>query len=135
MEYVHKPVPRHQSESQCLTVGPQQPFTYATLEVHPVKTIIDNSLVHGERQQLQQMSVLYGSHLPMRFVMERSILSQTRRLGGYGSSMHGLNMHMDRYDELDFADILNDPYQSPEMSNLERDGVHTRVAKEFGLKA
>ena len=81
------------------------------------------------------MSVLYGSHLPMRFVMERSILSQTRRLGGYGSSMFGLNMHMDRYDELDFTDILNDPYQAPEMSNLERDGVHTRVAKEFGLKA
>ena len=46
----------------------------------------------------------------MRMVMERSMLAETRRLGGYGSSMFGLNMAMDKYDELDFTDILNDPY-------------------------
>ena len=49
MEYVHKPVPKHQSESQCLTVGPQQPAVYANLEVHPVKTIQENAMVQGER--------------------------------------------------------------------------------------
>lgn len=66
----------------------------------------------------------------MRFVIERSILSQTRRLGGYGSSMHGLNIHMGRYEELDFCDILNDPYMSPDM---ERVDVHSRVAKQYDL--
>ena len=68
----------------------------------------------------------------MRFVMERNILAQTRRLGGYGSSMFGLNMHMDRYDELDFTDILNDPYQNPRM---DKDGVHASLEKEFGVSA
>ena len=110
MDYLHKHVPRHQIETQSLTVGPQQPALYATMEVHPVKTIQDNALLHAERQQLQQLSVLYGSHLPMRMVMERSMLAENRRLGGYGSSMFGLNMAMDKYDELDFTDILNDPY-------------------------
>ena len=90
----------------------------------------DNILVNGERQELQKMSVLYGSHLPMRYVIERSILSQTRRLGGYGSSMHGLNIHMGRYEELDFFDILNDPYMNPTM---ERVDVHTQTAKQYDL--
>ena len=76
------------------------------------------------------MSVLYGSHMPMRYVIERNILSQTKRLGGVGSSMFGLNMHMGRYDELDFFDILNDPNMSPDM---ERINIHTRTAKQFGL--
>ena len=66
----------------------------------------------------------------MRFVMERNILASTRRLGGYGSSMFGLNMHMDRYDELDFNDILNDPYQTPQVDKV---GIHAKVEKEFGL--
>ncbi len=86
----------------------------------------------GERQALQQMSVLYGSHMPMRFVMERSILSQTRRLGGYGSSMHGLNVHMERYEDLDFTDILNDPFESPV---LQEDLQRHSLEKEFGIKA
>ena len=39
MDYVHKHVPRHQIQTQSLTVGPQQPALYANMEVHPVKTI------------------------------------------------------------------------------------------------
>ncbi|TNV75290.1 hypothetical protein FGO68_gene70 [Halteria grandinella] len=132
MDYVHKPMPRHQHETQSLTVGPVQPALYAQLEVHPVKTIQDNARIQGERQHLQQMSVLYGSHLPMRFVIERNILAGNRRLGGYGSSMFGLNMHMDRYDELDFSDILSDPYQSP---ITDKEGVHAQAEKEFGIRA
>lgn len=57
--------------------------------------------MNNERQQLAQMSVMYGSHLPMRFVIERSILALYQRPGGYGSSMHGLNVHMGRYEEID----------------------------------
>ena len=76
------------------------------------------------------MSVLYGSHLPMRYVIERSILAQTRRLGGYGSSMHGLNIHMGRYDEVDFCDILNDPYMTPEVEKVD---VHTQMEKQYEL--
>ena len=68
----------------------------------------------------------------MRFVMERNILSQSRRLGGYGSSMFGLNMHMERYDELDFTDILNDPFQNPETDKV---GIHGHLEKEFGISA
>ena len=79
---------------------------------------------------MQQMSVLYGSHLPMRMVMERSILAQTRRLGGYGSSMFGLNMHMDKYDELDFNDILNDPYMNP---RTDKEGITGQMEREFGV--
>ena len=80
------------------------------------------------------MSVQYGSHMPMRFVMERSILSQTRRLGGYGSSMLGLNIHMERYDDLDFTDILNDPFNAPVDRSLVG-GLNSQLEKDFGIKA
>ena len=39
-------------------------------------------------------------------------------------------MHMGRYDELDFFDILNDPYQSPEM---DKEGPHARMERLYGL--
>ena len=68
----------------------------------------------------------------MRFVMERNILAGTRRLGGYGSSMFHLNMHMDRYDELDFTDILSDPFQSPV---TDKEGIHAQMEREFGIRA
>ena len=77
------------------------------------------------------MSVLYGSHLPMRFVIERSILASHQRLGGYGSSMHGLNMHMGRYEEIDFFDILNNPYESPE---LDKTSINAKMEKIYGIK-
>ena len=132
MDYVHKSLPKFQSESQALTVGPQQPVLYQNLELHPTKPMQDNMLANGERNHLQQMSVLYGSHLPMRYVIESSIMASHRRPGGYGSFMHGLNMHMGRYEELSFFDVLNDPYQSPE---LEREGIHSAMEKVYGVRS
>ena len=76
------------------------------------------------------MSVLYGSHMPMRHVIEAELLASTRRLGGYGSNMFGLNMHLGRYEELDFADILNNPNESPE---IDRENIHARVEKAYGM--
>ena len=44
--------------------------------------------------------------------------------------MFGLNMAMDRYDELDFFDVLNDPYESP---MGDREGIRERLEKEYAL--
>ena len=49
MDYVHKHLPKFQAETQSLTVGPKQPALYENMEVHPVKTIQENALLHGER--------------------------------------------------------------------------------------
>lgn len=130
MDHLHAHLPKHQSATQSLTVGPVQPVLYANLEVHPAKSMQDNGVLNAEKQQMQQLSVLYGSHFPMRMVIERNLLAQTRRLGGYGSSMFALNMHMDRYDDLDFSDILNNPYESPE---LERESIHAQMQKAYGM--
>ena len=66
MDHLHAHLPRHQSTTQSLTVGPTQPVLYANLEVHPAKTMQDNAFVNAEKQQLQQLSVLHGSHFAMR---------------------------------------------------------------------
>ena len=44
--------------------------------------------------------------------------------------MHALNMHLGRYEELDFFDILNDPYTNPDR---ERVDVHTRMEQQYGM--
>ena len=76
------------------------------------------------------MSVLYGSHMAMRTVIERNIMGSVQRPGVHGSSMMGLNSHMGRFDEVGFGDILNDPSESPA---LDREGFHTRMEKVYGL--
>ncbi len=130
MDHLHEHLPKHQSSSQSLTVGPAPANIYKNIELHPTHTMQERIIIDGERQQLQQLSVLYGSHMPMRMVIERNILAGTRRLGGHGSSMFGLNMAMDRYDELDFFDILNDPYEAP---MGDREGIRERLEKEYAL--
>ena len=44
--------------------------------------------------------------------------------------MFGLNMAMDRYDELDFFDVLNDPYENP---MGDRESIRERLEKEYAL--
>ena len=103
---------------------------YANMERHPTEKMGTNALVDKERRHLQHLSVMYGSHMAQRVVMDRSILATTQRVGGQGSSMFHLQMDMGRYEEMDFADYLNDPSNDPE---LERDDIHTRCEKIYGL--
>ena len=60
-------------------------------KAHPIEAQASTQFLENkERLNLQKMSVMYGSHMPMRVVIERNILAQVQRLGGHGSSMHGL---------------------------------------------
>lgn len=43
--------------------------------------------------------------------------------------MHGLNMHMGRYEEIDFFDVLGDPYMNPSKET----SIHSQVEKQMGL--
>ena len=76
------------------------------------------------------MSVFYGSHMAMRTVIERNIFGSVQRLGGHGSSMHGLKGHMGKYDRVDFEDVMNLPDESPLM---DRETPHARLEKVYGL--
>eukprot|EP00349_Pseudokeronopsis_sp_Brazil_P004890 CAMPEP_0202958238 /NCGR_PEP_ID=MMETSP1396-20130829/2601_1 /ASSEMBLY_ACC=CAM_ASM_000872 /TAXON_ID= /ORGANISM="Pseudokeronopsis sp., Strain Brazil" /LENGTH=100 /DNA_ID=CAMNT_0049676197 /DNA_START=115 /DNA_END=417 /DNA_ORIENTATION=+ len=100
------------------------------MEVHPTKAMQDNLVMQAERQYLQHLSVHYGSHFAMRTVLDRSILGSHRRLGTYGSSMHGLNLHMGRYEQLDFFDYIGDKNASPD---LEKEGIHAQMEKVYGI--
>mgnify|MGYP003347468228 CR=1 FL=1 len=86
-------------------------------------------LMQQERRYLQQLSVTYGSHMAERAVVERSMFGAIGR-PGTESSLFALNGSMGRYDELTFADILNDPSQDPRPDKL---GFHTRMEKVYGL--
>ena len=72
---------------------------------------------------------MYGSHMAQRRVLDRTILASVQRVGGI-SSMHGLQLDMGRYETVDFADILNDPTEDP---NLPKETPHDMCEKVYGL--
>ena len=87
-------------------------------------------LQQQERRYLQQLSVMYGSHMAEREVIERSMFAQVGRPAGYKSSLFALNSSMGRYEELTAADILNDPNEHPMPDKI---GIHTHLEKVYGL--
>ena len=129
-DYQHKGLPKFQAETGSLTRGPAQPALYANLPLHPTKAIQDSMLIDRERKQLQEMSVLYGSHMAMRHVIEASILSQVQRPSGHRSSMFGLNSHLGRYHDFDFMDTLGDPNEVP---TLDAEGSRARLEQKLGM--
>ena len=44
--------------------------------------------------------------------------------------MHGLKMHLGRYEELDFFDIMGDDLNNP---NVDKEGPHGRMERLYGL--
>jgi hypothetical protein len=77
MDYKHIGLTQTASESQALLIGPQQPALYANTQRHPTEKVGTQAFaVDAERRELQQMSVMYGSHMPMRAVIERNIMAR-----------------------------------------------------------
>ena len=126
MDFQHKGMPQTATE---LGMHPQQPALYANTEGHPTEKMGANAIADQERRNLQQLSVLYGSHMAMRTVIDRNIFAQTKRLG-QPSSMIALQDHMNRYYELDASDIYNDPRETPE---LDSENFGSKVLKVYGL--
>jgi hypothetical protein len=79
--------------------GHQTPALYANMQRHPTENVGTQAYaIQSERRNLQEMSVLYGSHMPMRAVIERSIMAQATRGAGERSNHFGLNSALDNYN-------------------------------------
>ena len=60
--------------------GPQSAL-YSNVEGHPTEKMGAAAFMDQERRNLQQLSVLYGSHMAMRTVIDRNIFASTKRIG------------------------------------------------------
>ena len=87
-------------------------------------------LQDGERKKLQELSIFYGTHMAQRRVIEGTIFAQVQRPSGYKSNMFGLNHHLGRYENFDFIDTLNDPFEDP---IPDEEGNRARVEKRIGM--
>ena len=63
MDYKHIGLPKWASEQQNLMHGPSTPALYANMEKHPTEKMGTNAFAEKERRYLQQLSVMYGSHM------------------------------------------------------------------------
>ena len=89
MDHKHQGFTQFASENKSLNEMPQSAM-YANMERHPTEKMGSNAFADNERRHLQHLSVMYGSHMAQRVVIERNILAQVQRVGGKGSSMFGL---------------------------------------------
>jgi hypothetical protein len=128
MDYKHIGIQQFASDSGCLTDGNQQiPALYSTMAKHPTEKVGTQAFaIEAERKELQSMSVMYGSHMAMRTVLDRSIASKSQR--AVDSNNFGLNQHMGRVYEINFHDYLDNV--KPEM---DKEGIHSRMEKVYGM--
>ena len=68
--------------------------------------------------------------MAMRHVLEANMLCQIQRPSGFKSSMFGLDHHLQRFDELDVLDILNNPNESPDIDKV---GQRARLEVKYGM--
>mmetsp|Transcript_67659 Transcript_67659/g.78562 ORF Transcript_67659/g.78562 Transcript_67659/m.78562 type:complete len:118 (+) Transcript_67659:45-398(+) len=87
---------------------------YDNLQGHPVQRIQENKWAAEEEVRMQGYSTAFGSHLPMKLTIERTIASQTGRLPGLKSSNLQLDIAMNRLNRIDFEDFLNIESELPE---------------------
>ncbi len=72
---------------------------------------------------------MYGSHMAMRTVIERTIMSKAQR--PFGKSNHfGLNSDMGKFQVMEFGDTMSDPYEQP---TYDRENVHSKMQRIYGL--
>jgi len=70
---------------------------------------------YHENQGKNDMMLLrnsQGLHAPLRLMMERKVASKVQRLPGMASSNLMFDILTGRLDDIEFADILNDPMEA-----------------------
>ncbi|KAL4461193.1 hypothetical protein ABPG72_011758 [Tetrahymena utriculariae] len=96
------------------------------IEKHPVQTIQEMRLYGQEEAKMKMYSNLYGSQFPMMLTIERNILAKPSRLPGEKQSLLGLDIMMNRLNQIEFEDFLGT--DNPEMHKL---NAHERFLKSF----
>jgi len=94
------------------------PSVHHTVAVqHPVEVIQNNWQATRENLQFGLQSLAFGSHMPMRLQMERSVVAQHGRLPVLPSSHLGLEILTGKDETLEFEDYLAEP----ELANVPLD--------------
>jgi proteasome maturation protein len=78
---------------------------------------------------MNMLGNVYGAHVPMRQRMELGILSNAQRLPGLPSSNFGMEILLNKHEDLEFDDFLNDP-QSAAGEMLD---IHLAMEKRLGM--
>ncbi|EGR28656.1 hypothetical protein IMG5_171100, partial [Ichthyophthirius multifiliis] len=83
--------------------------------------------LYGEEEaKMKTYARLYGSQLPMILTIERNILAQPTRLPGEKQSLFGLQVLMNKYNEIGFEDFLG--LEKPYVKQL---SAHDRFLQSF----
>eukprot|EP01016_Furgasonia_blochmanni_P031685 TRINITY_DN326_c0_g1_i2.p1 TRINITY_DN326_c0_g1~~TRINITY_DN326_c0_g1_i2.p1 ORF type:complete len:207 (+),score=31.31 TRINITY_DN326_c0_g1_i2:104-724(+) len=104
-----------------VTNAPSQ-MRYDNKRKHPVDFIQQNKALAEEEFQMQALSTCFGSHLPMKLTMERTLVTATRRFPGHKNYNVGLEVLMGKLNEIDFEDYLgtDNPFKRSENPHSEQ---------------
>eukprot|EP01071_Lankesteria_metandrocarpae_P001899 Lankesteria_metandrocarpae@DN1957_c0_g1_i1.p1 len=122
---------RLEQPNQSLRDGHRHEAHIGTHFGHPVQQAVDKKF--AERQEANRLAVagrLYGTHMPMRLLLERNAVAMTRRLPGIQSSHLSLDVALGLEDDIDFSNYLNIP--TPE-DPLKNKSVHEAIERLYNL--
>lgn len=119
------------------TAGPPTTIKYTHAAPHPVQQLEVGRVEGDQRAKRALQAATYGSAFPMRQMMKESVLCQFHRLPGLPSSGLALEGIRRQNEDLDFADYLNLPSESPE-GGFSGDGCglgsgHEAMEKKLGI--
>jgi len=95
---------------------------------HPVEGIERSWRQQELDSKLNMLGNIYGAHVPMRKRMELQIVSQPQRLAGLPSSRLGMEVLLNKHEDIDFDDFLGDPAYAAEAID-----VHLAMEKRLGM--
>ena len=109
-------------------------FTKSTDALHAVEQIQNKQFQGRAESELKQDARMFGRHMAFRLGMEREALSTFRRPAGSGlpSAMIGLEVSLDRDDNLEAEDFMNTTLTGPSMT-ANVCSVHTGMQSRLGL--
>jgi len=95
---------------------------------HPVESIERNWRQRELDSKLNMLGSVYGAHVPMRKRMDMRIVSASQRMPGLPSSNFGLEILLNKHQDIDFDDFLNNPMYATEQID-----VHLAMEKRLGM--
>lgn len=113
-----------------MSAGGAVSFSESAKAHHPVEAIVDNAPQHAWDSKIHAAERTFGMHMGLRMRMDRAILSRVQRGPGLKSEMVGLETLLGQDTNLEWEDVLGDPFERPEMPSL---GLHAIMERRLGL--
>ncbi|KAF6002138.1 hypothetical protein CCYA_CCYA11G3163 [Cyanidiococcus yangmingshanensis] len=123
---------KHSLPRDRLRKDPYETLESVSRERHPVEVLQQQDAVRASEDRLHWLAQVYGTHLPLRLLLEEQIMRKIYRPGGFSASSLGLEVLSGSIETLEPSEYLNQPELS-EFLDARAYDVHAPMERRYGL--